>query len=159
MILALDLGTQTGYAVGDANCPPVSGVLNLSDMKGDHPGARFLRFMHHLDRLSKLHTITKIVYEQVAHVKFVKAAHTYGGFQAYLMGWCMIHNVPLEGIGVKTIKKFATGNGNANKEMMVAAAIGEGWLPKDDNEADALWILKYAITPAVAPIFEQLRNG
>ncbi len=44
-----------------------------------------------------------------------------------------------------TIKKFATGNGGADKsQMMRACKTILGIMPRDDNEADALWILEAA---------------
>lgn len=40
-----------------------------------------------------------------------------------------------------TLKKFATGKGNANKSEMLAAAIRRlGYEGANDNEADALWL-------------------
>ncbi len=156
MILALDLGTLTGYAVGGDNLPPRSGVLNLTPIKGDHPGHRFLLFAHHLTRLHNKHHFDKIYYEHVAHIKFVKAAQMWGGLQAYMLGWTMTNKVGICHVEVKTLKKFATGNGNANKDMMVKAAFKKGWIPQDDNEADALWILEYALRPApIPPLFEE----
>ena len=50
-----------------------------------------------------------------------------------------------EGVPVGTIKRFATGRGNADKAAMVAAMKARGFNPADDNEADALAILLWAI--------------
>jgi Holliday junction resolvasome RuvABC endonuclease subunit len=46
---------------------------------------------------------------------------------------------------VGTIKKHATGKGNASKEEMIAAARAKGFNPTDDNQADALMLLCFAI--------------
>ena len=46
---------------------------------------------------------------------------------------------------VGTIKKHATGKGNAGKDEMIIAAKSRGHDPKDDNEADALALLHWAI--------------
>lgn len=43
------------------------------------------------------------------------------------------------------IKKFATGKGNASKDKMVIQAKEDGWNVEDDNQADALYILKMGI--------------
>ena len=51
----------------------------------------------------------------------VDAAHVYGGLMATLTAWCEHHNVPYEGVQVGTIKKHATGKGNADKPAMLAA--------------------------------------
>jgi Holliday junction resolvasome RuvABC endonuclease subunit len=47
------------------------------------------------------------------------------------------------GVPVGTVKKTATGRGNASKEDMMAAARARwpGWEPVDDNEADARWVV------------------
>ena len=46
------------------------------------------------------------------------------------------------GIPVGTVKKTATGKGNASKEDMMRAARERwpGWEPVDDNDVDARWI-------------------
>ena len=46
---------------------------------------------------------------------------------------------------VGTIKKHATGKGNADKAAMVAAMHALGHAPADDNEADALALLYWAL--------------
>jgi Holliday junction resolvasome RuvABC endonuclease subunit len=53
--------------------------------------------------------------------------------------------LPYEGVSVGTIKKFATGNGNASKLAMVAAMEGRGHKPHDENEADALALLYWRL--------------
>ncbi|MDH1428274.1 hypothetical protein N5J23_17280 [Comamonas aquatica] len=46
---------------------------------------------------------------------------------------------------VGTIKKHATGKGNAGKEDVIAAMRARGHAPADDNEADALALLHWAV--------------
>ena len=65
----------------------------------------------------------------------------YGGFLAHLTAWCEKRAVPYQGIPVGTIKRAATGKGNANKEAMVAAMRARGYDPETDNDADALALL------------------
>jgi Holliday junction resolvasome RuvABC endonuclease subunit len=76
----------------------------------------------------------------------VDAAHAYGGFMAHLTAWCEHHQIPYQGVPVGTIKKHATGKGNASKDEMIAAMKALGHSPTDDNEADALALLHYALT-------------
>ncbi len=45
---------------------------------------------------------------------------------------------------VGTIKKHATGKGNAGKDLVIAAMTALGHVPADDNEADALALLHWA---------------
>ena len=44
-----------------------------------------------------------------------------------------------------TIKLHVTGKGNADKQAMMAAVRARGFRPADDNEADALAILLWAL--------------
>jgi len=62
---------------------------------------------------------------------------------ATLTAWAELRGVPYEGVPVGTIKRHATGKGNADKDAMIAAA--RGFSPADDNEADAIALLLWAI--------------
>ena len=61
-----------------------------------------------------------------------------------LTAWCEHHEVPYLGVPVGTIKKHATGKGNASKDEMVASVRARGYTPADDNEADAIALLYLA---------------
>lgn len=73
------------------------------------------------------------------------AAHAYGGFLATLTAWCEHHSIPYQGVPVGTIKKHATGKGNAGKEDVITSVRARGHAPVDDNEADALALLHWGI--------------
>ena len=62
-----------------------------------------------------------------------------------LSAWCEEHGVAYQGVPVGTIKAFATGKGNADKAAVIAAVQARGFSPLDDNEADAIAILLWAI--------------
>ena len=64
---------------------------------------------------------------------------------ASLTSWGELRGVPYDGVPVGTIKRHATGHGNAPKEAMIAATRARGYSPADDNEADAIAILLWAI--------------
>ena len=68
-----------------------------------------------------------------------------GGFMGHLTAWCEHHNIPYQGVPVGTIKKHATGKGNAGKDEMITSVRERGHTPVDDNEADALALLHWAI--------------
>jgi len=57
----------------------------------------------------------------------------------------LVYGITWLGVPVGTIKRHATGKGNADKEAMVVAARARGFSPADDNEADAIAILHWAI--------------
>lgn len=144
-LLALDLGTQTGWACGPkgvvTQLPPTYGTQSFALGRFDGGGMRFLRFERWLDEM--LYDVGHVVYEEVRRHMGTDAAHVYGGLQAILTKMCEDRGIPYESIPVATIKKFATGKGNANKDLMIAAMRGRGYFPEDDNAADALalWLL------------------
>jgi len=64
---------------------------------------------------------------------------------ATVQAWCAEHGIEHAAVHSATIKKHATGKGNAGKQEMVAAMQALGFRPEDDNEADALALLDWAI--------------
>ena len=73
------------------------------------------------------------------------AAHVYGGLIGILMHVAEQMEIPTSKIGVSALKKHATGNGRATKDMMMRSAelLWPGVHPADDNEADALCLLDW----------------
>ena len=138
-ILALDLGTKTGWALYDDGIIQ-SGTWQLcpeSQRRWEGGGMRYVRFV---DLLSDLPRPDRIAYEEVRRHKGTTAAHTYGGFQSSLMAWCERNKIPYEAYPVAQIKRHATGKGNASKEAMIEAAKKFGEV-EDDNHADALMLM------------------
>ena len=112
---------------------------------------RFLKFKRWLaDTKACTDGIDAVYFEEVRRHGGVDAAHAYGGFMAHLTAWCEHHQIPYQGVPVGTIKKHATGKGNANKDAMIAAAMALGFDPQDDNEADALALLNFAMAQSAA---------
>ena len=145
-ILALDLGTTTGWALSGRDGHIISGSEFFRPQRFEGGGMRFLRFRRWL---SELHggagDIHAVYFEEVRRHAGVDAAHAYGGFLATLSAWCEHHSIPYQGVPVGTIKKHATGKGNAGKEAVIAAMVALGHAVADDNEADALALLHWAI--------------
>ncbi|WP_456095268.1 crossover junction endodeoxyribonuclease RuvC [Paramagnetospirillum caucaseum] len=145
-ILALDLGTTTGWAMRLGDGVIVSGTMAFRPGRYEGGGMRYLRFRSWLDHLlggSK--GIATIHFEEVRRHAGTDAAHIYGGFLAHLTAWCDLKHLPYQGVPVGTIKRHATGKGNAGKDAVIAAMRARGFNPEDDNEADALAILSWAI--------------
>jgi len=136
-ILALDLGTKTGFAIlfGDTI---KSGTKKLSKKTF---GSRFAEFRSWLKKVIVQNKIDIVYFERVRRHAGTEAAHVFGGFMYTLAGLCDELNIKCQGLPVGGIKKFLTGKGNAKKEEMVAAAVNQGFDPIDDNEADAIAIL------------------
>jgi hypothetical protein len=145
-ILALDLGTTTGWALRGFDGLITSGTASFKPGRYDGGGMRYLRFTNwvtEIDRLSG--PIEAIYFEEVRRHLGTDAAHVYGGLMASLTSWAELRGVPYQGVPVGTIKRHATGKGNAPKEAMIAADRARGYSPEDDNEADAIAILHWAL--------------
>ena len=146
VVLALDLGTTTGWALQAADGLITSGTVSLP--------AQPLRWRRHalpavpgLARPAgpRRRAITAIHFEEVRRHVGTDAAHVYGGLLATLTSWAETAGIAYQGVPVGTIKRHATGKGNANKDAMMAAARARGFSPADDNEADAIAILLWAL--------------
>lgn len=125
-----------------------SGVWNLKGGRHEGGGMRYVHLRDYLQKVSVAWLPDIVVYEEARGHKGTDAAQIYGGIVAIITGCCEQWELPYEGIPVGTIKKFATGKGNANKAAMILAAQAR-WPDAnilDDNEADARWIWAYAET-------------
>lgn len=145
-ILALDLGTNTGWAFSNGD-KYSSGTSKFKPNRFEGGGMRYLRFKHWLTETKHAFKQIDLVYfEEVRRHVGVDAAHAYGGFLAHLTAWCEHHQIPYQGVPVGTIKRFITGKGNASKEEVIDAVMALGHTPEDDNEADAIALLRYALS-------------
>jgi Holliday junction resolvasome RuvABC endonuclease subunit len=145
-ILALDLGSTTGWAVRNSRCRILHGMCEFRPTRFEGGGMRYLRFERWLtETLSITGGIDAVYFEEVRRHAGTDAAHVFGGFLATLSAWCEQHGIAYEGVPVGTIKRFATGKGNADKAAMIAAMRERGFEPADDNEADAIAILLWAL--------------
>lgn len=141
--LSLDLATTTGWAVLSAGVY-TSGTECFKGGRHEGGGMRFLRFRSRLRFWIELTKPDVVLYEEVRRHLSTDAAHVHGGLLAVMQAECEAKGLPYKGIPVGTIKKHATGKGNADKAAMIAAAVAK-WPDqniKDDNQADALWILE-----------------
>jgi hypothetical protein len=145
-LLAIDLGTTTGWALKSPDDLTTSGTVSFRPSRYDGGGMRYLRFQNWLIEMDRLSgPIATIWYEEVRRHAGTDAAHVFGGLLATLTSWAELRGIPYGGVPVGTIKKFATGKGNAPKQAMIDAARARGFSPADDNEADAIAILLWAI--------------
>lgn len=158
-ILALDLGTKTGYCYGCDLRNQQRGTWNLATAKEVRDWGkerltrrcdpRVARLWHELDSLPRPDIV---VFEDVEFASYTKQVQlwaslraavwlSYGGFSG-----CGFSGVLVECVPVATLKKFATGAGNANKNGMERAATRLGINVKglDDNAIDALHLWRWA---------------
>ena len=139
-ILALDLGSNTGWAKVVGEVIVDSGVVNFHRKDG-HPGGRFLRFSNWL-RTHK--DLDEIFYEDVPRFESAAAAKVYCGLLAVLQVYGLVSQIRLVNIKSNSVKKEFTGNGRADKTEMCKVAHRLGWkhghpgLDIDHDEADAI---------------------
>ena len=162
-VIGLDPGTSMGWAYCNPPSEPKahakwtteSGVWDLSGSRFEGGGMRYLRLRAHLGRLFSDAPVkvseggryvpdVVVFYELVRSHKGTDAAHVYGGLLATMMAYCEERGVPYLGVPVQTIKKRATGKGNARKPDMIQAAVDSLGSKRTiaDDEADALWCLQ-----------------
>lgn len=145
-VLALDLGTTTGWALAPRGGVLRSGSFRLDPSKLGGNGRRWIGFREWLTaKAREVGGVHAVYFEDVKNHAGVIAAHVYGGYLAMLEAWCAANNIPLHGVGVGTAKKAWTGNGRASKDQMISEAERRGITVIDDNHADALAILAYAV--------------
>jgi len=156
-LLALDLGTHLGWALADLDQDTwIWGHEDFKPGRYDGSGMRYLRFQRWLGELLRDEELALVVVEAVSFARFQQASEVLNGMKAIAMAVCEARGKSYTSVPTGTLKKFATGKGNANKDAM-AYALGERWeeirpehhLPIGDDltedEVDAIWLLRYAI--------------
>ena len=115
-VLALDLGTTTGWALRFGDGGTISGTMTFKPGRFEGGGMRFLRFTDWLVEIAMhAHGLRRVVFEEVRRHAGTDASHVYGGFLGTLTAWCEEHELPYQGVPVGTIKRYATGKGNASR--------------------------------------------
>lgn len=142
-ILALDCATRLGWATLDRTGSVQSGLQVFDLRRGESAGMRWLRFTAWLHQMHELDHFNVIAYEQ-AHHRGGAATAVGVGFTTCIDQFAAHAKIETMPVHTATIKKHATGRGNADKQAMIAAARGRGWSVTDDNVADALFILDFA---------------
>ena len=139
-VIGIDPGTSCGWALLEDGRRLGSGVWDLKPRRHQGGGMRYLRVRRYLEELLA-HRPDAVVYEEVRRHAGTDAAHVYGGIIATVTALLEDVGIPYEGVPVGTVKRIATGKGNAGKDAMVQAA-RERWgiEPATDDEADALWV-------------------
>lgn len=154
-VLALDLGTKTGYAVSNS-AGFMSGTWKLSTPKEVTDWGR-QRLTRRCDpRIIRLAQAVRglpvpdlVIFEDVQFSSYTLQVQLWASFRAAV--WLSFSTTPsviFECVDVGTLKKFATGHGGATKEMMRAALLQK--YPElvkkgcDDNEIDAIWLHRWA---------------
>lgn len=147
VILALDLASKIGWALGKPGARPKHGAHQLPST-GDEIG----RFAHAFDLwLSDtltMHKPERVVFEGSVMPGIGKTTpmtvRKLTGLTWHTELVCHRRDVICNEANVSTIKKFWAGSGNAKKPDMIAAARAHGFsVGRDDNQADALALWHY----------------
>lgn len=153
-ILALDLGTHTGYCQSHPKDGYIAGTWDLAskaeitqwnkDRTARRRDPRVIRLFEKLGVVSPKPDV--VVFEDVQFRTYTYQTQLWSSFRAAV--WLAFPLVICEAVPVGVLKIFATGYGGANKETMAK------WLyrrfPKertmglDDNAIDAIWLYKWA---------------
>lgn len=138
-IVAFDLGATFAWATNiyrGRRC----GVITLPGIRAHRLGA-FAGWLR--DDNAWLRQADVIVYE-TPFARGRDATRSLWGMAGVLEAGATELGLPVVDVAVPTIKKFATGSGRGPKVDMIAAARRMGYRGRDEHEADAYCLLKYA---------------
>lgn len=141
-VLALDIATHTGYfSLHEA------GVWNFTESKRRNDNKMHGAFRVMLMAFIRRYGIRRIVAEDVAVNSHFYDMRRLAELRGILLEVCDELDLPEpEFVNPATLKKFATGDGRATKEQMIAACKNKyGIVPVDDNAADACHLYHYYI--------------
>jgi Holliday junction resolvasome RuvABC endonuclease subunit len=140
-ILALDVATVTGYCTANT-----SGIWDFSLKRDESSGIRLLKFEKALIDILEKESIELVVFERTAGAH-KNAIIVQSELHGVLKSTLEKRKIAYKAYSAKEIKKYATGNGNASKTLMVQKAQEKLNLKSNnDNEADAMWIYQLALT-------------
>ena len=124
-----------------------SGAVSFKPSRYDGGGVRYLRFRAWLDSVANdAGGIGVIHYEEIRrHRRHRRRARLWRPARNADRRGARSVAIAYQGVPVGTIKRFIAGKGNADKDAVIAAVRARGFAPADDNEADALAILLWAI--------------
>lgn len=148
IILGLDLATITGWAIWKDGKFPYCGAVDFGwyreKAEHGHNGHMFDQLLAELEAHILVNGVTVLAYE-LAHHRAGPATRIGVGMNSIVLMAAAQYNVRVMEVHTATLKKWATGNGRAEKKDMIVAAqklsgIGE----MDDNTADAICVAAWA---------------
>lgn len=158
MILALDIATVTGWALGSLDCEPEAGRFRLPKT-GDDIGRFVNAYRDWLVEMIDRHSPSRVVYESPLTTPGpqtnMMTLRKLGGLTVMTESVAVDMAVECKEANLSTIRKHFVGRGRAPKDVKdgrkwFKAAVMDrcqvkGWHPADDNEADALALLDFSL--------------
>lgn len=141
--MALDQATTTGWSIVDGNGNLIrSGTFCTADKKrtGESRGMRYIRFQKKIEDIINEWHPDMVCHEQTL-LRGGAATELANGFKAIILKVCAERNIEVSCVHTTELKKWATGDGKADKRVMMRTSQSlTSCVPSDDNEADATLI-------------------
>lgn len=139
-VLALDIATHCGYYSVHGK-----GTWNFTESKRRNGNKQHKDFRDTLMGFITAHGIRQVVAEDINVNNHFTDMRKLSEFRGILFEICDELDLPEpEFVNVATLKKWATGNGRADKLMMMRACEEKyRYVPPDDNAADACHLYHY----------------
>lgn len=148
IVLALDLATIVGWAVGSADARPAYGSVRL---EGRERAARYAALLDWLDDARQVHAFTRVVAEApmvTGDFRGRDAALMAIGLGEFVGWWCWENSIPFEQVHVGTARKAVLGRGNfaagTAKSVVMDWCRKEGLEVGGHDAADAALLWAYA---------------
>ena len=140
-ILALDIAAHCGYFSKHG-----AGIWDLTESRRRNDNKMHGSFRTLLIDFIQKNGIKQIVAEDVSMNRHFYDLRRLSELRGVLLEVCDELNLPEpEFVNPATLKKWATGDGHATKSKMVEACKKYGYVPTDDNAADACHLYFYYI--------------
>jgi len=154
-ILALDLGSEMGYAAACANGRQFSGLRHIGAAAEGFKGRRWAELRRNLTSIqSDAGGIDIIAYERGSFFKSIAAGADYFGLVATLQLWAWENEIAIKPASPGSVKKHVTGGGRAKKEAVIFAVRQAGFDPSGSDEADAIALRDFVLSVLNQPVNE-----
>ena len=138
-VLALDIASRTGWCTSIAH-----GVWDLRPKRDESKGMRLIRLNQKLREIISSMQINFVVFEMAAGLHHSSIA-TESEMIGVVKLFCEQNGITYRSYTPTEVKKFATGKGNASKDLMILSAKDKlGYDGFSNDEADAMWLYKMA---------------
>lgn len=147
LILALDLSTKTGWALGRPFERPMHGVWELGKMS--NLGRVFSCLAAKLEDAIAVHQPDACIFEAPLPQQkrdTQQIARLLIGLAAVAEMIAFEREIPIAEQFPGEVRKLVLGTAAVDKTYIVNWCRGQGWNPADDNDSDALVLLRYQHT-------------